>query len=45
MEKMLGRDINYKLYNEEDFSKRFKEKDPFLSEVLTDKYIILKGTI
>jgi len=45
IEKTIGREINYKLYNEKDFSKRMKEKDPFLIEVLRDKHIILKGIV
>ncbi len=45
VEKLLGREINYKLYNEEDFRQRRKDKDPFLAEVLMDKHIMLKGVI
>ena len=45
LEKMLGREINYKLYTEKDFIHRSKGKDPFLNEVLSDKYILLKGSI
>jgi predicted nucleotidyltransferase len=45
IEKMLGREVNYKLYNEKDFIHKRKDKDPFLSEVLSDKFILLKGTI
>lgn len=45
MEKTLGREINYKLYNEKNFKLRRREKDPFLAEVLMDKYILLKGII
>jgi hypothetical protein len=45
VEKAIGREINYKLYTEKDFRQKRKDKDPFLTEVLTDKYILLKGTI
>ncbi len=45
LEKTIGRDVNYKLYNQKDFKERGKGKDPFLAEVLSDKYILLKGTI
>jgi predicted nucleotidyltransferase len=45
LEKTIGREVNYKLYNEKDFSQRWKAKDPFLAEVLSDKYLLLKGTI
>lgn len=45
LEKTLGREINYKLYDENDFKQRRKSKDPFLTEVLSDKHIILKGVV
>jgi len=45
VEKTIGREINYKLYTEKDFRQKRKDKDPFLTEVLTDKYIVLKGTL
>ena len=45
VEKAIGREINYKLYTEKDFKQKRKDKDPFLTEVLTDKYILLKGTL
>ncbi|MBF0523421.1 MAG: nucleotidyltransferase domain-containing protein [Candidatus Omnitrophica bacterium] len=43
VEKSLQRDVNYKIYEQKDFKQRRKQKDPFLSEVLSDKHIILKG--
>lgn len=45
IEKTLGREINYKLYDEKDFRRRRKDKDPFLAEVLSDKYVLLKGVV
>jgi predicted nucleotidyltransferase len=42
IEKFLQRDVNYKLYDQNDFAHRRKIQDPFLSEVLSDKHIILK---
>ena len=45
VEKALGREVNYKLYSDKDFKRRRKDKDPFLVEVLSDKYILLKGDV
>lgn len=43
VEKKIQREVNYKLYTVKDFNRRRKTNDPFLSEVLADKHIILKG--
>jgi predicted nucleotidyltransferase len=43
VEKSLQRDVNYKIYDEKDFVRRRKNKDPFLTEVLSDKHIDLKA--
>jgi predicted nucleotidyltransferase len=45
VEKSLGREVNYKLYFQEEFKRRRKSKDPFLAEVLADKNIVLKGKL
>ncbi|MFH0948365.1 MAG: ArsR family transcriptional regulator [Elusimicrobiota bacterium] len=45
IEKKLQREINYKLYSKIEFVKKRKTKDPFLEEILSDRYILLKGTI
>ncbi len=45
VEKALGREVNYKLYDESDFKQRRKHKDPFLKEVLSSTYINLKGVL
>ena len=45
VEKSLGREVNYKLYDDKDFKQRLRKKDPFLTEALSDKRIILKGEV
>ncbi|MBI5152274.1 nucleotidyltransferase domain-containing protein [Candidatus Peregrinibacteria bacterium] len=45
LEQKLQREINYKLYSKKEFKDKIKAKDPFLSEILSDKYILLKGEI
>ena len=45
VEKVLGREVNYKFYDERDFKQRLKKKDPFLTEVLSNKYVVLKGDL
>ena len=43
LEQRLQREINYKLYSEEEYRRR-RYTDPFLTEVLSDRYIVLKGS-
>ena len=43
LEEKLKRQINYKLYNFNDFKKEIKEKEPFILGILKDKKIILMG--
>jgi len=43
VEKLLGREVNYKLYDDKSFKQHLRKKDPFLTEVLSGKHIILKG--
>jgi len=43
LEKQLQREINYKLYSDQEFRDKKKKKDAFLAEVLGDKTILLKG--
>jgi predicted nucleotidyltransferase len=43
VEKMLGREVNYKINEDRDFQLRRESKDPFLAEILERKYIVLKG--
>lgn len=45
IERKLQREVNYKIYAKKEFEKKIKERDPFLEEVLSDKYILLKGRI
>ena len=45
IERKIGREINYKFYEQKEFLKKKKSKDAFLDEVLNDRYIPLKGTI
>lgn len=45
IEKKLQREINYKIYSKIEFTKKREMKDPFLEEILFDRYILLKGTI
>ncbi len=42
-ENSLKREINYSLYSKEDFQKKKKEKDPFISELLENSKIFLVG--
>jgi predicted nucleotidyltransferase len=43
LEKKIQREINYKLYSPEEFRAKRKRRDPFLAEILSDSYILLKG--
>lgn len=43
LEKKLQREINYKLYGEEEYRDKRRRRDPFLEEVLNDRKIVLKG--
>lgn len=45
IEKKIQRDINYKLYLEDEFVLKRKEKNPFLEEVFSEEYIKLKGKV
>ena len=45
LERKLQREINYKFYLTKEFKKSIGSHNPFLEEVLKDKYILLKGTI
>lgn len=44
IEKEIMREINYKFYSEAEFRKKEK-RDPFILEIISDKYRILKGSI
>ena len=45
IEKKIQREVNYKLYSEKEFDQKRGADDPFLQEILSDKYILLKGKI
>ena len=43
LERLLEREINYKLYTPAEFKKDIKQKEPFLLEILRDKKIMVTG--
>ena len=43
IEQQIQREINPKFYSFEEYARKKKQKDPFLKEVLGDRYIVLKG--
>lgn len=43
LERVLKREINYKLYTSSGFKKETKEREPFILEILKDKKIMLIG--
>ena len=43
IEKQIQREINPKFYSPQEYAKKKKQKDPFLSEVLGSAPIVLKG--
>ena len=43
LEKKIDREINYTFHSLKDYKENIKKKNPFLEEVLNDKYILLKG--
>jgi predicted nucleotidyltransferase len=43
LEKKLARQINYKLYNPEEFARRIKTKEPFVTAIMKEKRLILIG--
>lgn len=45
LEKKLGREINYKVYSSREFSQKLAHNDPFLTEILSEQIIPLKGEI
>jgi len=45
MEKLLQREINYRIYSETEFNKKLKYGEPFLQEILSSPYILLKGKL
>jgi predicted nucleotidyltransferase len=45
VERAIDREVNFKLYTKREFVERRKKGDPFLAEILSDKYILLKGDL
>jgi len=41
IEKRLQREVNYKRYSKKEFAEKLEKKDPFLKEILSNKYIPL----
>lgn len=41
LEKMMQREINYKIYSKKEFQEKLDNKDPFLEEILSNKHITL----
>jgi DNA-binding transcriptional ArsR family regulator len=45
IEKKLLREINYSIYTQKEFYQKLKANDPFIEEVLSNKYLLLKGKL
>lgn len=45
IEKETGREINYILMTRQEFNERLKKKDTFMTRVLKEEKILLKGTL
>ena len=45
IEKALQREVNYRIYDMEDFGRKRRSGDPFLQEVLSGEQISLKGSL
>jgi predicted nucleotidyltransferase len=45
IEEKLQREINYKIYTSTEFKRKRRNEDPFLSEIMSSDYIMLKGKI
>ena len=43
IERKLCREINYNVYNQEDFSRKIKEKDPFITDLLRNPIVFIIG--
>ena len=44
MEKKIGREVNYRLYELKEFKKEIEKRNPFLLEILKDKKVMITGT-
>jgi predicted nucleotidyltransferase len=45
IEKTLQREVNYRIYEIEDFERKRESGDPFLQEVLSGEHVALKGSL
>jgi predicted nucleotidyltransferase len=45
IEKALQREVNYRIYDREDFGRKRRSGDLFLQEVLSGEHIALKGSL
>jgi len=45
IEQKVKREVNYKIYDKSEFRQKLRNNDPFLEEILSDKYILLKGNL
>lgn len=43
IEEKINREVNFTIYSGKEFKQKLKDKNPFLMEVLSDKYILIKG--
>lgn len=43
IEKKIKREVNPKFYSAKEYDKKKAQRDPFLSEILNDRLIVLKG--
>ena len=45
IERKLQREVNCKLYRAEEFRRKRRERDPFLTQVLSGEHVFLKGSV
>lgn len=45
IEKALQREVNYRVYEIEDFERKRESGDPFLQDVLSSEHVALKGSL
>lgn len=45
IEQLIQREINYRFYSRAEFREKKFSQDPFLSEILSDGYILIKGKV
>ena len=45
VEEIIQREINYRFYSKNEFEEKKLSQDPFLTEILSDNFILIKGKI